>query len=218
MRERLRNSRWLYYLYTKLYRLTHGNRIKTGKNNIVKLDGVKLQRCRISVEGEHNTIELHPHSLLVGCNIVIHGNHCAVSIGSGLNATDLLLWCEDDESSIHIGKDAIIAGATQLAATEGKKIVIGDNLLCSNAVTVRTGDSHSIYDENGTRVNHAKDVVIGSHVWVGNQVIILKGSSIGDESVVGSGAIVTGSTEPRVVLAGNPARIVKRKITWDFAR
>jgi acetyltransferase-like isoleucine patch superfamily enzyme len=149
---------------------------------------------------------------------VIHGNHCAVSIGSGLNATDLLLWCEDDESSIHIGKDAIIAGATQLAATEGKKIVIGDNLLCSNAVTIRTGDSHSIYDENGTRVNHAKDVVIGSHVWVGNQVIILKGSSIGDESVVGSGAIVTGGTEPRVVLAGNPARIVKRKITWDFAR
>ena len=46
-------------------------------------------------------------------------------------------------------------------------------------------------------------------MWIGNDVIILKGTEIGDDSVIGAGAVVTGGKFPsNVVIAGNPARIV----------
>jgi len=53
-------------------------------------------------------------------------------------------------------------------------------------------------------------IVIGRNVWIGNNAIILKGTEIGDNSVIGAGAVVTGGKLPsNVVIAGNPARILK---------
>ena len=53
-------------------------------------------------------------------------------------------------------------------------------------------------------------MVIGNNVWVGAQAVILKGVTIGDDSVVGTSAVVTSDVPAGVVVAGNPARIVKR--------
>lgn len=71
----------------------------------------------------------------------------------------------------------------------------------------------------GKRINPSKDVNIGDHVWIGNKTIILKGSEIADDSIVGSGAVVSGKyTDNNVVIAGNPAKIIKRDITWKYER
>lgn len=57
------------------------------------------------------------------------------------------------------------------------------------------------------------DVTIGNDVWIGSDVIIMSGVTIGDGAVVGTGAVVTGDIEPYTVVAGNPARIIKKRFS-----
>ena len=55
-----------------------------------------------------------------------------------------------------------------------------------------------------------RPVTIGDDVWIGANALILKGVSIGDRAIVGAGAVVTKDVAADVVVAGNPARVVKR--------
>jgi acetyltransferase-like isoleucine patch superfamily enzyme len=86
-------------------------------------------------------------------------------------------------------------------------------------IEIRTGDSHSILDMSGNRINPSSNVVIGNHVWVGSRVIILKGAQISDFSIIGAGSIVSGEfPDTNVILAGVPAKIVKDNINWKRER
>lgn len=105
-----------------------------------------------------------------------------------------------------------------LILSEGKKIIIQDNGLFSYDVTLRIGDSHSIFNSPGKRINRADDIMIASHVWVGNKVTILKGTSLGENCVVGTGAICTAGVFSNSVLCGILARVTKSDITWDGSR
>ncbi|MCZ8192279.1 MAG: DapH/DapD/GlmU-related protein, partial [Microcystis sp. LE19-338.1B] len=53
-------------------------------------------------------------------------------------------------------------------------------------------------------------VVIEDHVWIGFNVGILKGVTIGKGAIIGAGSVVTKDVEPFTVVAGNPAKIIKR--------
>lgn len=222
MRERLRKNRIIYLLYLKIYRFFGKNRIRTGgakSNNRIQIGEAKLKNCEIAINGKDNRVIIGFHTMLHDCSITISGDHCEVIIGQGNTLLHAELVCEDDRSAIRIGNRCIFAGPVHLAATEGKRIEIGDDFLCSNGVTIRTGDSHSIYDESGSRINNGKDVKIAEHVWIGNQVIILKGTEIGRDVVVGSGSVVSSGGFPaNTIIAGNPGRIIRKDITWDFQR
>jgi acetyltransferase-like isoleucine patch superfamily enzyme len=87
-------------------------------------------------------------------------------------------------------------------------------------IDIRTGDSHSIIDTiTNERVNHARDVIIGNHVWVAAHVSILKGSYISDNSVIATRALVTKRFEvPNILIGGIPARKIKSNINWDRKR
>lgn len=94
-------------------------------------------------------------------------------------------------------------------------IVVEGDCLFSNTVEISTTDWHRIYDAVGHHLNPEKDVHIGRRVWIGRNVVICKGCSISDNSVVGVGSIVTKPfNEKNVVIAGNPAEIKKRGIHW----
>ncbi len=56
----------------------------------------------------------------------------------------------------------------------------------------------------------AKEVVIGDNCWIGMNAVILPGVHLGDHITVGAGAVVTHSFEGNCVIAGNPARIIKK--------
>lgn len=94
-------------------------------------------------------------------------------------------------------------------------ILVESGCLFSNTIDISTTDWHRVFDEDGNHLNPDKDIYIGKWVWVGRKVVICKGVSIPDNSVIGVGSIVTKPfEETNVVIAGNPAQVKKRGIHW----
>ena len=126
---------------------------------------------------------------------------------------------EKSGNEILLEEHVRILGKTHLAAIEGTKITIGKDCLFSSDIHFRTGDSHSVLDMEGRRINASEDIVVGEHVWVGTKVTCLKGAVIPPHSIVGACALVTGKfTRPNCVLAGVPAKVVKEQVDWSIAR
>ena len=179
-----------------------------------------LSHSKILMTVKNNTIIFGTMSQLIRCKIQIFGNNNRVLIGDNcfLHLGDF--WIEDAGNCINIGNGTSICGSTHLAATEGTNILIGRDCMFSGEIAVRTGDSHSIIEAGSNiRINHASDVTIGDHVWIGSRAILLKGSSVPDNSVVATGAIVTKKHDgANVILAGSPAKVVRENIDWLGAR
>lgn len=90
-----------------------------------------------------------------------------------------------------------------------EKIDIGDDVAIGPGVVIRDGDAHTINDQ----INK-KPIVIGNHVWIGTNAQILKGVHIGDNSIIAAGSIVTKDVEANTLVAGVPAKVIKRNVNW----
>lgn len=87
------------------------------------------------------------------------------------------------------------------------KVIIGDNCLITHGVTILLHDGSLRLMEPGA--DRAGTVIIGNNVFVGVNAIILRNVTIGDNSVIAAGAVVTKDVPPASVVAGNPARIIR---------
>ncbi|MCW2982116.1 MAG: Acetyltransferase (isoleucine patch superfamily)-like protein [Solirubrobacterales bacterium] len=108
---------------------------------------------------------------------------------------------------IEIGDTAGINYGTEIYAS--KSIKMGHNAMIGDLATLYDTDFHRI--EEGAEVRQGP-IVLGDNVWIGRAAIVLPGVTIGDHSIVAAGAVVTKDVPPRVVVAGNPAKVV-REIT-----
>lgn len=191
--------------------------------NCVRLGGGTLQsagllwRTKISCHGQGNAIQVGEGCVLRNCRIYIQGNGNRVVLQPGVHAADAEIWIADDNNTVTIGENTLLCGKIHLACTEGTAITFGRDCMCSSDIVIRTGDSHSIVDESGRRLNPARSVTIGNHVWIGYHAWLTKGAQVPEDSVVGTAAVVTKAFHQRgVVLVGNPARIVRENIGWDM--
>ena len=104
---------------------------------------------------------------------------------------------------MHIHCSARISFGTRLDKTNPKGIHIGEeSYIASGAI---------IFSHDYSRALH-KDTFIGKRCFIGANAIIMCGIKIGNEVVVGSGAIVTKDVPSNCIVAGNPARIIKENI------
>ena len=203
---------------SKVYYYLMNNRIKGRRDNFIKLHNVFLRGLRVRFYGKGNEVILGgtKPSALMNLHLEIHGSNHKVIIDGGVGANDLTIYCADENCLVHVKEDTQISGKTELAVMEGTKIEVGRDCLFSANITLRAGDSHSVIDaESGARINKSKDIVIGDHVWIGNTVIVTKGTVIGDNSVVATGSVVAGKTFPaNSAIGGNPAKVIKEGVNW----
>jgi acetyltransferase-like isoleucine patch superfamily enzyme len=116
------------------------------------------------------------------------------------------------DSVIEIGDGAQVNNNAYFKS-EGPGIRIGARALLGSNVTIHDSDFHELRPDRrrGGRPRMAA-VELGDNVFIGDAVRILKGVTIGADSVIGAGSVVTGTIPQGVVAAGNPARVI-REIT-----
>ncbi len=147
-------------------------------------------------------------SLEMGDNVTIKSSFLSNLVGL---YSRTIIVTRASEAKIKIGNNVGISGATIYAR---KGIEIGDNTLIGGNVKILDNDFHPIEVEaRNADIKEkigTKPIKIGKNCFIGCNSIILKGTELGDGCVVGAGAVVSGKFENGCVLAGNPARVVKR--------
>ncbi len=189
----------------------------SGRRNVISIKGINIS-TKIQIKGNDNKVIVMGGVVLKHASIYIGGSDNTILISSNAFLEKSSLHIENNNCIIEIGEGSFI-GPSHLACTEnGSKLQVGSNCMVSSNVNIRTGDSHSILDSDGNRINYAESVHIGNHVWIGEGAKILKGSSIGENSVVATGAIVTKKMPAGCLIGGIPAKILKENINWDSKR
>lgn len=179
--------------------------------------GAFLEKCELNIIGGGNKIIINPLARIRNCSFTIIGDNCTIEIGGRDTVVhEASFWCQQKGSSIIIGHDFMMGRGSAIAAMEGKSVKIGDDCMFSDDIDIRNGDSHGIYSsEDGRRLNYAKDIIIGDHVWITAHARLLKGVVIPSHSIVGNSAVVSSSfQEEHAVYAGVPAKKVKSGIEW----
>jgi len=199
-----------------IYNHTFGlNKIFINPKNKAEIGACLIKKTKFNIKGINNSITIKDFSRLINCSIYINGNNNNIIISERVYLNQAELYIEDSNNKISIGEHTSIHGVTQIATIEGTEINIGKDCMFSSDINLRTGDSHSIIDSRGKRLNLSENIIIGNHVWVGNKVICLKGVNIANNCILASGSVVTKKfSEENIILAGNPAKIIKSKIDW----
>jgi maltose O-acetyltransferase len=117
----------------------------------------------------------------------------------------------DFSASVYIGDDVSIGKYVSCIASPPHSITIGNDCLIAKGCFIRTDDhvfssTHRPYRLQGRK---GTSICIGANVWLGVNVVVLKKSSIGINSVVGASSLVNCSIPDNVVAVGTPARIIK---------
>ncbi len=210
----------------------HGKRIKVsiaGNNNEIILNKKDLKKrldFTINITGNNNKVKIGKIGTgKFSLTMVGHGHtFCSGDSNYTVNLTILMgtRWNNDnimsENLSITIGKDCAFSGADLIVYNKNNSISIGDDCAFSNEVFVQAGDGHQILQHSTGKVlnNNRYNIVIGNHCWIGRRVFVLKNAQINANCIVGANSLVTKKfSEQYVVIAGNPAKIIKDDIEWD---
>lgn len=124
------------------------------------------------------------------------------------------------DSMIEFGNNVKLGIGTTLYAVY-KKIIFGNNIMLGPHVTMVSGD-HNIYKIGVAMIdNHEKEpqddaeILIEDDVWIGANVIVLKGVTIGRGSVIAAGAVVVKSIPPYSIAGGLPAKVLKPRFSVE---
>lgn len=169
-------------------------------------------------------IYLDKGTLEIGVN-KLKGSRAETHIRMGANA---VWYCRNGcqlcyDTLLEIKSDAIFdsgffwanSGSVIIA---DKKVTFGEDLMLGRNVIVYDSDFHQLRDENGLPVNAAKEVKIEDHVWLTSNIVVLKGTTIGRDSLIMSGTVVTKSVPEHSVVAGEAAgKVTEGNANWNRA-
>lgn len=181
---------------------------------LLRLNNVKYGK-RLLLKGVPVIFNKKGAKLTIGNNVVIKSSFLSNLVG--LYSRTIIVTRAKD-AVLEIGDNVGISGATIYAR---KGIYIGENTCIGGNAKILDNDFHPIdvedrlrllTDKNGGNSDliPAKEIHIGKNCFIGCNAIILKGTILGDNCVVGAGAVVSGIFEANSVIVGNPAKVVKK--------
>lgn len=198
--------------------------VNRGKNNkviLVDSDGLehivrRLKKCRIKFKGDNNTIKIYKPLGDLSLNVVVYNNTNITLKPSEFQREIKITGYDNQNNNIIIGKNCSTSATLSVLLLRGNgNITIGDDCMIAWNDEIRLGDGHDIYDKQGKIINNNQDIFIGNHVWIGADVLILKGAHIPNNSVVGVRSVVTKAfNDDNIALAGTPAKVIKTGINW----
>ena len=111
-------------------------------------------------------------------------------------------------TNIHLGKGVFIN--FNCSIYDDGKVFIDDKALFAPGVCIYTSTFPDDPEQRKELKEFTKPVRIGKYVWLGGNVVVCPGVSIGDNSIIGAGSVVTTDIPANVIAVGNPARVVKQ--------
>lgn len=194
------------------------------KNDIVNLKNgnqicgtfPELDNSEIRFMGQNNILFCEEGVRLQESLLEFHQDNSVIYLGNNKQAYKLnvSLW---HESVFHMGRNNYINQNMQVLLGEQRHCFIGDSCMFSWGIMIMNSDAHLVYSvETGKRINFAKSVYIGDHVWLGHDCLLLKGTQVDSGSIIGAGSVVANKKIPHnESWGGNPARQLSDKIFWD---
>jgi acetyltransferase-like isoleucine patch superfamily enzyme len=144
------------------------------------------------------------HVELFGAPIEL-GEYINVVASSDRNVS-LAIWAEqNDRGRIRVGNYCLICAGVRIGSAH--EILIGNNCMLASNAYITDSDWHDIY--NRVSIGKTAPVHIENNVWIGDSVIVCKGVSVGENSIIGAGAVVVDDIPANCIAAGNPAKVVK---------
>jgi len=144
------------------------------------------------------------HVELFGSPITI--GKCVNVIATSDNRVRLSIWpMKSNSGRIEIGDYCLICPGVRIGCAQ--EIIIEDNCMIASNAYITDSDWHDLY--NRIAGGRTAPVQIEKNAWIGDSAIICKGVTVGENSIVGAGSVVTGSIPPNTIAAGNPARVIK---------
>ena len=95
-----------------------------------------------------------------------------------------------------------------LVILDANKVTFGNNVQIGPNCGFYTS-GHPIDKETRRKAEFAKPIVVGNDVWIGGNVCVMPGVTIGDNTIIGAGSVVTKDIPSNVVAVGNPCKIIK---------
>lgn len=214
-------------LFLKVFGIKLNFVLPFGGNNkiiLVKQNGTEkrilgVKGVKVKFHGSNAIFKVYepiPH--FIKCKFTFADNSLISIKSSTDDIRKLEVMTEAKGSKLIIGENfGINSGYFLFYKKENNKIEIGDDCMFSKNITIRTCDGHNIRSiETGEIINEDKDIKIGNHVWLGQDVSILKGVEIPDNTIIAFKSVVTKRfSEENTILAGIPAKIVKTNVNWE---
>lgn len=184
------------------------------KNNRIE-GNPEISNSIISFKGTNNVLYCEGNVKISGARFLFEGNNSIVYLSSSMNSQYSFTLVIYNDSTFFIGREGNMSSPININIQESQNVIIGSECSLSSGVNIRTADIHPIYDnQSKQRVNYAKSVFIGDHVWIGHLAYVSRGVKIGSGSIVENYSFLPHNAKVRSnsLVVGNPARVEKQNV------
>lgn len=222
------------------YYNVHNQLIEFGYNEELDFHGFGIF-ARIVVEQIENYNDEFQNSIVgvpnsMNSTVIFAGKNNKLVFGQGVVLNEATIVFHSNDGYCFIGNDSIYKGTIFVGL--GCKVIIGERLtvtkncfistaeyvearigndcMFASNNEIRCDDGHPIFDiVTAERINKSKSITIGNHVWLAYSAVLLRGTDIGDGSIIGHSSVVKSKIPNNCIAVGAPARVVKKNVAWD---
>lgn len=188
-------------------------KITIAKKNTVNLNKSRFISSSLVINGEDNTFSCGKCEI-INSKVTIAGSNNRIQLADNVRFTGELI-IRGTNCKIIIEENTTFGGVRIVNVGVDNDVKIGKNCMFSDFIEIWASDSHTIYNKEKVQVNPEKPIFIGDHVWVGSRAIILKGTNIGSNSIIGMGCMVTKDITSNSISVGVTNKQIATDVFWD---